>query len=125
MNTELLLKVKQHILAEPKRLDMEKWCKKLTPEEIQSLPNEYPQCGTIACIAGWTCVLGSSGAKFGGEVMYTAEELLNIPMHASYKLFYTQHWPEEFQQKYILAKTPQERAQVTAEVIDDFIRRYA
>lgn len=45
MNVELLLKVKDQILKEPRQFVMESWFRL----SIRDIPN----CGTAACIGGW------------------------------------------------------------------------
>jgi hypothetical protein len=51
LNVALARKVKRHILAEPKRLNMSFWM----GDVIGNIG--VPPCGTQACIAGWACLL--------------------------------------------------------------------
>src|ERR1700726_2874983 len=51
LNVALAMKVKKHILAEPKRLNMSFWMGNVTGDI------DAPPCGTQACIAGWACLL--------------------------------------------------------------------
>lgn len=46
MNIELMTKVRDHVVAHPEQHDQEIWAKKT-------------ECGTIACSAGWTLLLGN------------------------------------------------------------------
>jgi hypothetical protein len=140
MNVELLLQVKRHILEEPNRLRMSNWVisKRDTPRFGQiingkfhprsdnswgeSAPQEFPACGTIACIAGWTVLLSKSTA--GMAFMDTdrrASELLGIDFMVSDKLFSVEGWPEPYRIRYVSARKQEERAQIVAEVIDNYI----
>ena len=121
MNTELLLRVKAHILEEPKRLRMYEWYKEIGPEDLAECPNNYPACGTVACIAGWTCVLAGNYRK--GK--FEAINLLNITYRQAEELFYVFNWPDPFYNRYVNNQDFTERAKITAEVIDDFIRRHS
>lgn len=54
---DLLNDVIVAIRAEPLRLDMGSW---LTPADMAfSSRDRQPACGTVACVAGWTAILGS------------------------------------------------------------------
>lgn len=46
MNTELMIKVRDHIVAHPEQHDQATWAEKT-------------ECGTTACVAGWALILGS------------------------------------------------------------------
>jgi hypothetical protein len=50
---ELLDEIKAVITAEPKRINMDNWL--FDPKDVPE-PSR-PACGTVACIAGWTCLL--------------------------------------------------------------------
>lgn len=56
MNTELLLKVKNRVLAEPGRVDMRDWQQKITdPTDIMLMGQRISiarECGTVCCILG-------------------------------------------------------------------------
>lgn len=54
MNVALLRKVQRHIFEEPKRVDMEDYCYGEPHDE------GGPECGTVACIAGWSVMLSRS-----------------------------------------------------------------
>lgn len=74
LNVELLRKVKRHILAEPKRLVMSEGLvygtagETYSPSAAYNEPDDlpFPKCGTVGCIAGWTCVVGEKGFRGGG-----------------------------------------------------------
>ena len=56
LNKKILLKVRDHILEDPRRLQMGDWLNTgLTPgtEFYGDILQLVPDCGTIGCIAGW------------------------------------------------------------------------
>jgi hypothetical protein len=92
MNVELLEKVKKHILAEPKRINMNNWCYK------KPKSRGGPACGTVGCIAGWTVLLSHPKKewshwtevgknKFDHHVQSEAIRLLGITVDQSNYLF--------------------------------------
>ena len=123
MNIELLRKVQAHIMEEPARLLMSRWSQRVTGkthvgglwEGFKELP--VPSCGTVCCIAGWTCVI--SQRKPSEE---KAIELLELDMDQGDRLFLVGQWPEAFAIAYFDADTPEQRAQVACGRIDRFIK---
>lgn len=117
MNTELLLKVKAAILAEPLKFDMCWWF----------LESDDSPCGTAACIAGHAVAIDQKfktlkrGLKMNDEVESLAKNALMLTEVQSFRLFGVGYWPPEFEQKYFVANTPQEMAKVAADRIDHFI----
>lgn len=126
MNVKLLRKVKRHILAEPRRLEMNSWC------EL----SETAPCGTSACLAGWSGILSglvrkneggyfdcenwsAIGAKALGLTRDEANRLFRFREQVSAKV---KHWPIELSDEYNEAYTPRMRAEITAKRIDLFIR---
>lgn len=113
MNVRLLRKVKDHILAEPRRLDM---------SVLMSFPSgeSAPPCGTVGCIAGWANYL--EGGSRGG--ILTATKLLELGRGYARRdrLFFIVFWPGNFSTRYINAKDAKTRAEVTAERIEHFIK---
>lgn len=139
LNTELLLKVKQHILAEPARLRMDLWLKRGLPgTEMHTMNPGYdepdafklPSCGIVGCIAGWTAVLYAP-EDANPESYYVraenAEELLGINSDIEpFNLFYVDHWPSELMNAYYYyGNTQDQRAQIVGRVIDRYITEYA
>lgn len=121
LNVALLRKVQKHILEEPRRLDMHYWEKNVS--------EEVSPCGTVACIAGWACLL--SGMKVEGTVNYPIEaiKLLRIPSGNYWeggsladRLFLAKDWPNKFSSSYFTAQTSKTKAKVTARRIDYFIK---
>jgi len=121
MNVELLEKVKQHILEEPRRLVMGRV--KLegepgtTPKPNSLMPiyaagntyeskQKFPDCGTMACIMGWARILDPVAARDGGFG----------------RLCDASTWPKRFRNRYAKAKTPIMRAKIAAARIDHFIK---
>lgn len=129
MNVKLLRKVAKHILSEPKRLRMLNWIMRGAPGEIRKAQSDgwgesgtirFPACGTVGCIAGWTCML--SGQEELGDVVPNARKLLRINAEAAVRLFYVADWPRHFRDRYFKATRQRERAKIVGEVIEDFIK---
>lgn len=91
LNVELLEQVKAHILAEPRRINMDDWQTEL--DEVDK--HLRPACGTIACIAGWACVLGIGTRVRGNDIEWAAEEVLGLDDGGP--LFFVDDWPSEFE----------------------------
>jgi hypothetical protein len=158
MNTELLLKVRKHILAKPSRLRMSTWIvdlerleKDRDTQHLASLTkvnkrkaftfknNEFwnepanqavPDCGTVGCIAGWTCIL--AGFQTMESLNYCgpakkARELLDISISEANVLFYITEWPSPFKDRYLspATKTAKQRAKIVADRIDHFIKHHS
>lgn len=134
MNKELLLRVKAHILEEPRRLNMSNWiqnaeaglCVSYEFEsgelDIHTLSkDEVPPCGTVACIAGWACLLSDKKVRnYSAES--TAIRSLNITFGQSEKLFFPYGWPNKADyEEYQSCGNAEQRAQIVARVIDGFI----
>jgi hypothetical protein len=140
LNVELLLKVKQHILDEPKRLRMDTWLRHDVANgvRVSNSPGygeprtiEFPACGTVGCIAGWTAMLANpeyqeSGlSNFGLSAFSIAKEELNIDEEIEpFHLFYPDYWPTKLYERYLETQTAQERASIVAEAIDFYIQEY-
>jgi len=132
LNVELLLKVKNHILEEPKRLRMSKWFIKGTPNGHgrsvsrgygEPIDFEVPACGTVGCIAGWTELLnhpedyeGATGIS-GVHCGRAKNELGLIDQ----SLFFVDCWPEPYKSDYYQAEDNQTRAQIVGALIDKLI----
>lgn len=162
MNVELLERVKRHILAEPRRVRMEAWAvsermseddkakarysilEELYAEEHGVDDEEtsylgfselldFPECGTVACIAGWGKVLSQPDPatalsdkdflhKLFNLSAIEAAELFGLDYNGANRLFHVCNWPDEFESDYEHADTPEERAQAVADRIDHFIK---
>jgi hypothetical protein len=142
MNTELLLKVKEEILAEPRKLHMDTWlwdARDFLEVDGEGVPEErMPPCKTVGCIAGWAVAVSDprppsevaedARFSFGFDAAKRAQSLLGLK---SRKLFHHDeeaaagsggYWPEEFtaRLKKEAPGTPG-YARVVADVIDDLI----
>lgn len=130
MNKELLLKIKEQVLAHPEHLDMTSGWISLADgtecyaasavAELIGQPEKLAACGATACIAGWAVVL-SPEAEEDGYIRNLASKLLGLTYGQSDNLFFVSGWPRQFGELYHDTRTPQERAQVVAERIDHFI----
>jgi hypothetical protein len=129
MNIELLTSVKHAILTEPASFYMEDWF---------SL-SELAPCGTAACIAGHGfkiqfCEPGATmaearhqyqdeeGDMSGRVIDYVMADAFDINQAQMSKLCHLRHWPEQFRDRYLFSKTPEERADVAADRINHFIK---
>lgn len=130
-NKALLLEVKARILAEPAQFVMERLfmsnehARRLNWEYEDDLSREIPNCGTAACIAGWTVAVSRQRDPREAEAMsedawVEAEDRLRIWHYAS-QLFNVTGWPQYLQGEWKRAGTLEERARVAAEAIDRFI----
>lgn len=123
MNIELLEKVKEQIMLEPKLFDMDNWEEggedgDLTEEQV---------CNTAHCICGWAAVIKYKKSFFAAMEEWDRDnyfedefgmDILDLP---NTDLFFTSYWPKHFQDKYYSYKQPLRRARVACEVIDDYI----
>jgi hypothetical protein len=112
MNTELLLKVKERILAHPKALEMATWG--------IAVP-ESTHCGTLACIAGHAVHIATGRVELGRRAERTAKELLGISPDQAFRLFFVDEWPPNFFNSYANTKDKVKAAKVAADRIDHFI----
>lgn len=100
MNTELLLKVKAKILAEPEHFDMGRFF------------------GTECCIAGHALILAGLACCNVEQESKRVLELRNTQVD---RLFYIEDWPVKFRLGYVGADTDPRRSQIAADRIDHFI----
>lgn len=125
---ELLRAIKQHILEEPKRINMSHWL--LTGYDSMRHLQEFerPACNTVGCIAGWACFLTGNTEASACDVPEEGRRLLGLTNQAADKLFYISGWPDDLTLRYCQSSNQSEyhcvRAQVTAEAIDWFIANY-
>jgi hypothetical protein len=123
INVELLEQVKQHILMEPRRLDMGLWSHNCDPDNPDNSP-----CGTTACIGGWAIIL--AGEKEGGWPGGQAARLLGLSKEQASLLFHVSYWPDEYRLRYRdiqesevpIPNSRALKAQIVAERIDFFIK---
>lgn len=133
MNKDLLIRVRDHILAEPRRLNMSHWTQSAKPGDVvfsgyevrigsesKISKKDAPPCGTVACIAGWAGELSGNPVSDGGD----GRRILRLTPAQAEELFYPDEWPGNAYSNYRNAKGPDERAAIVASVIDDFIARH-
>lgn len=104
MNTKLLRKVKEHILAEPRRLMMAWFIEKRLGLNHRihirgtRKTRPFPKCDTAACVAGWTCLLNDRNFPKQDGISWsnTARELLGITAEQGNRLFVPSLWPKKF-----------------------------
>jgi hypothetical protein len=121
MNTELLQKIKQKIIENPKDLEMGVWV-----------------CDSQACIAGWAGKLSGvpfpdstyqhlvlAEADFEQEFKISAKmkgaELLDLTEEQASRLFLLQNWPDTDRIAYNNSESPQCKVRATCARIDRFI----
>ena len=128
INVRLLRRVKARILAEPKQFVMDGWVTEYVDDQLfpdDDLPRkQIPNCGTAACIAGWTVAL-SDGVKpcdidRNDDISTRARKLIGT--ETATRLFFTPCWPEKFADRWVGAKTFKGRARVAADRIEHFIK---
>lgn len=128
MNVGLLLQVKDHILEEPRRLNMDILFLNLREEDIWFYDLPAPPCNTVGCIAGFAAALSGTrdltsyqgGMAALGLTREEAERLFTEPRHWN-NMCFRYHWPEDYARAYLAATNPTGRAQATAARIDHFI----
>ena len=150
INVKLLREIKKMILEEPRRLNMAHFAEMFADSAQPTEGNDYepkkeerPPCGAVMCIAGHALLAeersrGFFRKRFTRPVVDRirtaaegeAQDLLGLTDEQAERLFYftdwnwlgDEGWPEEFADAYIKAKTPAQRARVTARRIEHFIK---
>lgn len=125
INVRLLRKVQKAILAHAAHFDMGEWGKGLRADEV--LHDEPPEseCGTVACIAGFTVLI--EDGRTGDNVATRAAELLNLDYDYDRNdstgdmLFLLSNWPTRFRARYRKAQRNITRARIAVERINHFI----
>jgi hypothetical protein len=127
INKILFAKVRDHILAEPRRFRMERYV--ANPGYYGLEGDTAPPCGTVACIAGWAVALvdGMDAITAPGaydHIAERAEELLGLSDDegwALWRVFFHTEWPARFRRRYESAKRQGARARAAADYIDHII----
>lgn len=127
MNVKLLRKVAKHIAAEPRRYDQDKTLEFLKEEAKVALGSMAPPCGTMGCIAGWTCVITGKTKRAKRSFGYRrAQKQLQLTKDQAHRLFaYSwadEGWPKNFRMGYRLAATKEEKARIAVARIEHFIK---
>lgn len=127
MNVEMLLKIKAHILEEPKRVNMDVFRIRKNDMECATQPNDllekhvdsWPACGTVGCIAAWALMLDGMEEWWRCSPADWAARLLDL---TNRRLFFVEHWPTHLVLKLDRCKGgTRAYANVVALAIDDFI----
>lgn len=128
MNTKLLLEVKKQILKEPLQFQMACFfATSLDWDSIVKPKYKIPNCGTAACIAGWTVAIATKTNPKEAlrnpeclSISISARKALDLSYWQSELLFNMYRWPEEF--KFTEKHTPKQRANKAAKFINWFIK---
>jgi hypothetical protein len=118
LNMELLTKVRDFIVAEPERFDINFWFD--TASGDHDIPRDAERfvrgdCGTTACIAGAAMVIaGRSSEMTFDNTPQCAADVLGLDAHA---LFYASQWPVAYQ--YMMEDS--EGCNVAPKLIDDML----
>lgn len=132
---ELLLRVKESILAHPEHLNMDIYLdgpNDSGQEDAQGLL--AGQCGTSACIAGWAVALSTPSTLVNAwSVPRKATELLDLKNFPT-ALFMADEWPQPFRADFACAQENEDEldtldrlhllAQIAAARIDAFITEH-
>jgi hypothetical protein len=101
VNKELLLKLKEKVLSEPASFDMATWknnASKYLPEILT------PPCNTVACFAGWTCLIAKKDELKDILIFSWGEEasiLLGLENWGQANdFFHYENWPSKFRSAY-------------------------
>jgi len=128
MNIELLQKVRDAILAEPRRFNMGYW----VTDGVTTAP-----CGTAACIGGYALVLNKMeedktmdwvrGIHYftmspGWIIVTDAQRVLGLTLDQRSRLFNDNCWPNPYRDQLRSATDPAKAAKIAADRIDLFIR---
>lgn len=87
----LLSEIRRLILEEPKRYDQTDTVTFLSNGD-DFYPQPRPACGTVGCVAGWTCVLKIPHLKSKWQdewvdICQRAEDILGLNEHQASRLF--------------------------------------
>lgn len=104
INKKLLLKVRDHVLEAPDKINMGVWAR---DGDGQIMSYVYPtddreyKCASVGCIAGWACLLSPKKVvEHNGVFIDTAAaDFLNISWEQRPRLFYVGDWPLRFRKR--------------------------
>jgi hypothetical protein len=124
LNKDLLLKVKDAILAEPLEFDMAGWALNNMRRRFE----DHHWCGTTHCIGGYALTLSGIPSNLpgmsGNTIFQRACEALDIDSNKGADLFYTDDWPHNFRRDYYSGYKQDDFAKMAdaaARRIDQFI----
>lgn len=123
MNVRLLRRIQKQILKEPRQFEMWGYFP-LTLDTTEKIPN----CGTAACIAGWSiCLTEKINPAVARDksnrwnVWRRAKKALGIKEMQANSLFYDDNWPDNFKDGFKNSNTARKKARIAAKRIDHFI----
>ena len=130
---DILTWVQAHILEEPKRIRMGKWClfRASIPTELQDEYDRvynFPRCGTVACEAGWIAL--RSGIEVVGGVPVIEGHVVSWEDMAVVIAGFNEEARTELEQSFLGGAhfdTPdgtREQAEATAKFLEDFKRKW-
>lgn len=117
INKTLLRKVRNHILAEPRRYDQ--------GEVASEVSRRKSPCGTRACIGGWADILEDDDVKDLSDVsLGRAQKKLGFTDEQANIVFFGggPDWPEEFEKAWRNDIPRKEAARLAADYINYIIR---
>ncbi len=95
MNYEFAERIKDRLLANPKKLFMHRWIAQISPEMLNDLKKSRQlsdrtalECGTVGCIAGHCCFEARKPDARGWEVAVFARNELGISSAEAMMLFF-------------------------------------
>jgi len=127
MNVDLLNRIKERILGEPRQFLIEGWnqADKIWNGETYI---DIPNCGTACCIAGWaTCLSRGENPSILNSIPNTGmlgRIALDLSIEQAEELFYIDNWPAEFRNAYYRTVDLTEKAKIACQRIDNFIKYY-
>lgn len=132
LNIKLLRKLQKHILGEPRRFFMEGVV--ITGKPGRPFNDAFwytdvaavaPECGTAACIHGWTALLSGKKPYEAKRLSYDwSRRKLGLSRLTTYldPLFDLDAWPNPFRKRYSKAKRAATRAKIGAARIEHLIK---
>jgi hypothetical protein len=124
MNVNLLQRVKQHILEEPKRLYMRHFeIHNNGPvlRDRNGVVRDFASCDTAACIGGWGAILDNYKTASGFKYDWDYQNLFDLTEPEACRLFNPKMWPMQFKRGIFDDGSP-EAARACADRIDFFIQ---
>ncbi len=82
---DLLEDVCKAILEEPRRYNQGEWLKRYYLGQVNTGLYNLPDCGTVACVAGWTAVLAQG--RSAAAVEWQAQQILGLNPDQCEELF--------------------------------------
>lgn len=84
---EILAAVCKVIADEPRRYDQSRWLVRVTDGSDLIPKGYFPECGTVACVAGWTCIINRRVPENNMVVEDKAQKILGLDYKEREELF--------------------------------------